>query len=587
VLLLAVALAALWCFRFRGWYPHDDGTLGQAAERILRGQIPHRDFVNPYTGGVALLHALIFRFAGISTNALRDALALLATLWCAGLFWLVRQWLSLVGAAIVIALIAVWSVPMYPVPMPSWYVLFLTTTAGIVLAAVHDRKSVFVLAGFLIGLAALAKITALLALAGAGWGIVAVRQVDGDRRTGAPEVVIAALLFDVLVLHLIQPLFSDRVLVHVAGPALLVVTAIGVREARQIMVGGAHVDGVLWRRLFLLLAGAVVPACCFAGWLASHGALAPFIASVRGVVGQRAASAAMTPPSMQSVVYAVPIVGILAASASRWPVRGWIVAVAAIVIAVVASRDGIAYQEVWHALRGLPTIAALLFAAAWVSGATPVPGGARSALLIFAPIAAVMCLTEFPFAAPIYFLYVFPVIAIALAAAVGLQPPARRPAAGALALVFLGFGFVVVLPGAPASLDAFGERNQPMAWLQLPRARLLVPADEAARYQQLFGVLEALPPGPIWAGPDAPEIAFLAGRQDLNPAFFSFLSSAPAPGGGFAASQASAGAVAVVVDSAPSFSLKLSPAVRDSVRRYFPVMTTIDQFVVHARASTP
>ena len=49
----------------RGWIPHDEGMLGQSAERVLTGEVPHVDYEEPYTGGLSLMHALVFRLAGI------------------------------------------------------------------------------------------------------------------------------------------------------------------------------------------------------------------------------------------------------------------------------------------------------------------------------------------------------------------------------------------------------------------------------------------------------------------------------------------------------------------------------------------
>ncbi|MGH7593349.1 MAG: hypothetical protein ACRELE_05795 [Gemmatimonadales bacterium] len=109
-----IGVGVIWAFRYRGWYPHDEGVLGQSAERILRGEIPHRDFDDPYTGGLALLHALVFRMRGISMNALRDHLAVVTTVWLAGMFWWLARWLCPLGVALVVALLAVWSIPIYP-----------------------------------------------------------------------------------------------------------------------------------------------------------------------------------------------------------------------------------------------------------------------------------------------------------------------------------------------------------------------------------------------------------------------------------------------------------------------------------------
>ena len=48
----------------RGWIPSDEGTFGQSAERVLQGELPHKDFDEGYTGGLTHLHALAFRVAG-------------------------------------------------------------------------------------------------------------------------------------------------------------------------------------------------------------------------------------------------------------------------------------------------------------------------------------------------------------------------------------------------------------------------------------------------------------------------------------------------------------------------------------------
>jgi len=34
-----------------GWVPHDEGLFAQSADRVLHGEVPHRDYVETYTGG--------------------------------------------------------------------------------------------------------------------------------------------------------------------------------------------------------------------------------------------------------------------------------------------------------------------------------------------------------------------------------------------------------------------------------------------------------------------------------------------------------------------------------------------------------
>ena len=47
-----------------GWVPWDDGTLAQSAQRVLLGELPHRDFAELYTGGLSFLNAGVFWVAG-------------------------------------------------------------------------------------------------------------------------------------------------------------------------------------------------------------------------------------------------------------------------------------------------------------------------------------------------------------------------------------------------------------------------------------------------------------------------------------------------------------------------------------------
>jgi len=73
-LLVCVWLAAAalgYAYLGRGWIAPDVGTLGQAAERVLAGELPHRDFVDVYTGGQAMLDALAFRLLGVQVMSLR------------------------------------------------------------------------------------------------------------------------------------------------------------------------------------------------------------------------------------------------------------------------------------------------------------------------------------------------------------------------------------------------------------------------------------------------------------------------------------------------------------------------------------
>ena len=62
--MLAASLLYVWLLLDRGWVPHDEGMLAQSAARVLRGELPHRNFDEVYTGGLSYLNALAFQLFG-------------------------------------------------------------------------------------------------------------------------------------------------------------------------------------------------------------------------------------------------------------------------------------------------------------------------------------------------------------------------------------------------------------------------------------------------------------------------------------------------------------------------------------------
>jgi hypothetical protein len=70
----------------RGWIPSDEGTFGQSAERVLQGELPHKDFDEGYAGGLTYLHELAFRVLGTNLASLRYVLYLFFLAWIAAIY---------------------------------------------------------------------------------------------------------------------------------------------------------------------------------------------------------------------------------------------------------------------------------------------------------------------------------------------------------------------------------------------------------------------------------------------------------------------------------------------------------------------
>lgn len=133
-ILLAVAWLACAIFArltlTHGWMPHDAGTLGQSAERVLLGQLPHRDFDELYTGGLSFLYAAVFAIWRPSILAMRLVLYAFFLAWMPAIYYIARRMASRIAALAAMLLCVAWSIPVYPAEVPSWYNLFFATFGG-------------------------------------------------------------------------------------------------------------------------------------------------------------------------------------------------------------------------------------------------------------------------------------------------------------------------------------------------------------------------------------------------------------------------------------------------------------------------
>ena len=165
---LIVSGAYLWWHLAQGWIPFDDGTVGQSAERILLGQLPHRDFDELYTGGLAWVNAAAFRLLGTSLWTTRLVLFVVFIAWVPAVYYSASRLARPLAAGGITLLAVAWSLPNYIAAMASWYCLFLATfgLAALFRYLEDDRDRWLVLAGLAGGLSFLVKIVGLYYVAG-------------------------------------------------------------------------------------------------------------------------------------------------------------------------------------------------------------------------------------------------------------------------------------------------------------------------------------------------------------------------------------------------------------------------------------
>ena len=178
----------------QGWFSHDDGSLAQSAERILAGELPHRDFAELYTGLLSFLNAAVFAAFGHNIINLRIPLLVLFLAFAGVYFALARRLVRPIWAYAATLFAVVWSVPVYPAPLPSWYGLFLATFAlyAMVRFVESGNRGWLVAAGVCTGVSIAVKIVGVyLAVALVLWLLVRplVSEPEADSGSdGSPPI---------------------------------------------------------------------------------------------------------------------------------------------------------------------------------------------------------------------------------------------------------------------------------------------------------------------------------------------------------------------------------------------------------------
>lgn len=572
-----------------GWYPHDEGALGQAAERVLGGEVPHRDFAEIYTGLLSYMNAAVFAVLPISSIAMRVPLLVAALLWLVALYRVLLRFTPPVGAGLAALTAFVWSVPNYPAPIPSWYILFVTTFAALALLRWHETGQArwLAVAGAMGGIAFLFKLTGIFVLMGGGLALVAA-EVPARAAADAPPggrglfawTIPALLLLAVLALARVAG-GADRELLRFVVPTAVLALGIAARASQR----SAEPDRERWRglvgRLGPFLLGAAAPVLLYVVLQAALGALPMLVDGVFVAPFRRVTFASMRPPSIASLLFFIPLGLLLWVPSARGPARRVVPALATLWFGAIvfSSATSIrAYQLGWISGWGLLFFVALEGAvtvsrAPGTSAIAPASSAAArntGAAITLACMAVSAALVEFPFAAPIYTLYALPVTIVAAVALVRLAD--RVP--NALQVVVIGFlltfGLLRVVPGSLGSRGLGFAPSTNVAPLDLPRSGLRVEPLESVVYEAVITLVqEKARGGMIWAGPDAPEIYFLSGLPNRTRTFFDFLDGPALNDVSLIERIDALAAEVVVVKKNAQFSPALSLAVVDSLRRTY------------------
>lgn len=583
--------SAAWMLVYlrRGWVPHDEGTIAQSAERVLRGELPHRDFVDLYTGGLSYLNALSFRVFGETLLSPRIVLFLFALLWIPALYFVARRLARPAGAGALTLLALAWSLPNYFAALPSWYnLVFATFGLAALLRGLETRRAAWLAAaGACGGISVLFKLPGIYFLAGALLAMAYAEQCDAETAAAddasgvnaAPADASAYRVF--LALCAVAAIAAVGLLVRSGGATSEFHFAVPVAALATLLIWneralrGPSSDRrfrALFGRALPFLGGAAVPLALFAIPFAAAGALRPLLRGVFVLPTLRLAHASAPAPAVVSmlVTAALPVLALaIPARALRPVVLAAVAAGLAAILAVSGSMAGV-YAHVFVTARAAIPVAAIAGAVVLARSRATADASRRRDVYAVLAVAALCALVQFPFSAPVYFTYVAPLAVLAVAGVLALRR--EPPALSALVLGFyLAFAVLWVNRGFIFVMGNAFEADSQTEVLRLPRAGgIRVPPAHAYSYRMLVEELHKHARGPyIYAGPDAPEVYFLAGYRNPTPQLFEFFDLRPDREAQLLATLQRAGVQAIAINQFPAFSpLPSMPTAGELGRRY-------------------
>ncbi len=620
-------LAYAWSYLDRGWVPHDEGTLAFSAERVLEGQLPHLDYDEVYTGGLAFAGAAAFRIFGTDLFTLRLILFAVFAVWIPVVYWCARRFATPAVSGVVTLLSAAWSIPAYSAAVPSWFNLFFScfAVAGLLRYLEVPQRRWLLAAGVAAGVSILAKVVGLYLVAGCLLSLAFLEQSEcaahreseaGGGRLYSAFITLAGLALTLLVWGVVRSVMELVVFLNFVLPVALVTGWLIVREWHlppTIALARA-------RRLAALavpfVVGLSLPLVLFAIPFGLRGGLDELFRGVFVEPMARIDFARIRPPQARTLLNVVPVVAVLAASwrlphERRLRIAG-LLAVLAVVLLTVGSHWRV-YPRVWFSVRGLiPVVTLCGVAVLWASrpqrtregrhessSAATQPRLREDQAVILLAVTALAGLVQFPFTSPVYFLYVAPLVAMTVLAVVAAcedrpstmaqpEPPRigmrSRPVFTVVFAFYLGFAVLWIHPGFVYAMGRSFLRDDQTASIDLERSSLRVSADDKRVYETLIGELQSRAETEfILATPDAPEVYFLSGLSSPSRSTFEFFDEADPQGTQLLAALDSTGVSVIALNQHPDFSPRVGGDLRRELERRFPREREIGKFILRWR----
>jgi hypothetical protein len=486
---VAVAISAVILLRYydRMWVAGDEGYYGHIADRVLAGEVLHRDVQAMHPGYVYLLDALALRVFGRSLVSLRYPLVGLGVLQAAiiACFFLRR---SRPAAVVAATLFTSLSYVLFPTPSVHWYCLGVLVFLIAALRWVpRDSPWRPLVVGFLVGVEGF-----LRQLTGVFVGVGAAAYLMAEPRPVAPDP--AAVPAETRAPRLARGVTGAFAVL--IGAYLLVksslLAAFLFGTGVPILLGAAayrtSLDGRQTLRLLALLAAG----CAFAA--------APLLA-------YHLLTHSLGDWYRDSVVSALGLSDLEYVKIRRY---AWILKQASVQVIRPKGLGLVANGAFWVALMLAPLAVALAAARAAVRAKTwvhPLPFLA----VFYAPVAV-------HFEAPAYIFFATAPVAVGL---YWFFADGRRGAVAAALAVALSAVALRYHAGPPGRhiLGAVGGKRVALVPAGIPGVGLRIEPQDRETYVRLLEIIrrETSPGDPILAVPGAAELHFLSGRRNPTP----------------------------------------------------------------------
>jgi hypothetical protein len=602
---LVFVLSALYMAKElkRGWVPSDEGTLAQCADRVVRGELPHRDYHEGYTGGLSYLNAAAFRVFGTNLASMRYMLFLFFLTWVPAVYYAASRFVSAPVAGAVTLLAVVWGPPNYAAAMPSWYNLFFATFG---LAALLRYIQVqtgrwLLLGGFCGGVSLLFKLPGLFFVSGALLFLVFREQIassakPADRRERLSYrvfVVTSLLLYESLVFALLRKLANSATYLYFWVPELAIGGAVIWHEFH---VGRerSHRFHFLFRELLLFGAGIAIPIALFLVPYLLTGNVGLLMRDVFVVSDRLMGQASMKPSVLlllEGSVVNLLLIGVLLLTRSKTALRPWDAVLLGTPLAllvplalILARQARFFYQLVWSTIWVLAPFMIVLGVGLLVRWSTPnqLEPLQRQRLFLILSVTAACSLIQFPFSNTIYFCYIAPLVLLSATALVSLMDKPRRLAVIAMMCFCFLYAVFELTPGFVYHLGVEYAPDTQTVRLSLPRGGgLRVTAETAHEYEELYSLIRQHARGEyLLAKPDSPEVYFLSGFHDPTGIFFDFYEDASGRTQRALAAVKSHNINLVVVNHHPPFAGPMADDLKTALEREFPNRADAGDFEV-------